>query len=210
MSASLYSTITHNHNTSKFTVTYRGKSIETTVTDKAFVAEQWVQEILNKYVKSAKVLVGLDVEWRPIFIRYTSNKSATLQLCINDKCLILQLFYMDQFPKSLKSFFMDSKFTFVGVEVENDISKLGDDYGLKFRNSQDIRKLAIQTNMYWSISERSGLKNLAMIVANVQMNKPKNVSLSNWEATTLSWEQIEYACLDAYTSFCVGHKLLIG
>ncbi|KAK4264435.1 hypothetical protein QN277_025614 [Acacia crassicarpa] len=161
MSASRYSTITHNPTTSKFTVTYRGKSIETKVTDKAFVAEQWVQDILNKYVGNSKVVVGLDVEWRPTFIPYTSNKSATLQLCIDNKCLILQLFYIDQFPISLKNFFMDCKFIFVGVGVERDISKLGDEYGLKFRNSQDIRDLAIENkrNMYWDICDRTGLKN---------------------------------------------------
>ncbi|KAF7838236.1 Werner Syndrome-like exonuclease [Senna tora] len=96
-----YSTITFDPTTSKYTVKYNGKSIETTVTDKGIVADEWVQEIYSKFGGNSTV-VGLDVEWRPTFIRDTSNKAATLQLCIDDKCLILQLFYMDYFPSSLK------------------------------------------------------------------------------------------------------------
>ncbi|KAI9108890.1 hypothetical protein K1719_020195 [Acacia pycnantha] len=100
-----------------------------------------VQEIRNKYSRNAKVVVGLDLERRPDAI---NAEQATLQLCINDKCLILQLSYMDQFPTSLKRFFiMGSKFTFVGVEIERDISKIVDKFGLEFRKSEDIRELAM-------------------------------------------------------------------
>ncbi|KAF8387666.1 hypothetical protein HHK36_026320 [Tetracentron sinense] len=49
-----------------------------------------------------------------------SNKTATLQLCVDNKCLILQLFYMDYIPQSIKSFLSDPNATFVGVEVEDD------------------------------------------------------------------------------------------
>ena len=131
MSASQHSTVSFKNITSKFIVTYRGKLIATTVTDRAIVADEWVQEITNQYARQSKVVVGLDVEWIPTSTRCTSNKSATLQLCIDNNCLILQLFYMDYFPMSLKNFFMDSKFIFVGVEVEKDTNKLGNEYGLR-------------------------------------------------------------------------------
>ncbi|CAK9181074.1 unnamed protein product [Ilex paraguariensis] len=52
------------------------------------------------------------------------------------------LFYMDEIPQSLKSILADSNFTFAGVEVANDISKLKNEYGLECCNSVDIRELA--------------------------------------------------------------------
>ena len=70
------------------------------------------------------MVVGLDIEWRSNLVCSMTNKTATLQLCIQDKSLILQLFYMDEIPQSFKSFLADSNFTFTGVEVANDISKL--------------------------------------------------------------------------------------
>lgn len=202
-----YSTITFNPTTSKYIVKYDERSIETTVTDKAIVADEWVQDIYSKYGASSRVVVGLDVEWRPTFMPNTSNKSATLQLCINDKCLILQLFYMDYFPMSLKRFFMDPRFTFVGIEVDKDIDKLMNEYGFEFSKSEDIREMA---KMKWpGRFYRPGLKDLAWEVASVNMKKPKHVCQSNWEARVLSQEQVEYGCMDAFASYCVGHKLLM-
>ncbi|KVH97529.1 3'-5' exonuclease domain-containing protein [Cynara cardunculus var. scolymus] len=81
-------------------VNYDGKTIETTVTNKAAITDEWMDELLTLHADHPTVVVGLDVEWRPHLIRSMSNKSATLQLCIDTKCLILQLFYMDEIPES--------------------------------------------------------------------------------------------------------------
>ncbi|KAI7754357.1 hypothetical protein M8C21_006045 [Ambrosia artemisiifolia] len=79
---------------------YDGKTIDITVANKAIVTEQWVNEILLAHTRQwIGGLVGLNVEWRPHAICSMSNKSVTLQLCIDTKCLILQLFYMDEIPK---------------------------------------------------------------------------------------------------------------
>nr|DAD38311.1 TPA_asm: hypothetical protein HUJ06_008952 [Nelumbo nucifera] len=82
-------------------VYFDGKNIETSVTDKGSVAEDWVNGIRSIH-NEGRILVGLDIEWRPHPIRSLSNKTATLQLCIDNKCLILQLFYVDYIPQSLK------------------------------------------------------------------------------------------------------------
>lgn len=91
------------------------------------------------------VVVGLDIEWRP-HESWMSNKSATLQLCIDEKCLILQLLYLDEVPESLKDFLNSSKFTFVGIEVADDVKKLKNEYGLNCAKSADIRAMA------WEVS----------------------------------------------------------
>ncbi|KAK3034049.1 hypothetical protein RJ639_034274 [Escallonia herrerae] len=186
-------TITFNSTSSKYHVNFMGKTIETTVTDKAAVADEWVATIGPIY-RNKPTAVGLDVEWRPHPIRTMSNKSATLQLCIDDKCLILQLFYMDDIPQSLKRFLMDPNFTFVGIEVGDDIAKLKNEYGLECARSADIRE---EAKRQWpGRFYRPGLKDLALEVAGLRMKKPKHVCMSNWEARVLNEDQPKLEFLD--------------
>ncbi|KAL5699181.1 hypothetical protein ACHQM5_030120 [Ranunculus cassubicifolius] len=192
---------------STYRVSFAGKTIHTTVTDKASVAEAWVRDILTLYRHAQQVIVGLDIEWRPHAISYLSNKSATLQLCIDDQCLILQLFYMDMLPQLLKDFLGDSKFMFVGIEVGDDIRKLRNEYGLNCNRHTDIREAAKARYPYRF--SRPGLKDLALELVGLRMLKPKHVCMSNWENRVLSPEQIEYACIDAYCSYKIGYKLLV-
>ncbi|XP_020992466.1 3'-5' exonuclease-like [Arachis duranensis] len=200
-------TVSFNPDTSKYTINFDGKAIETTVTDKSTIVDQWVREINILYAGKSFVVVGLDVEWRPTGIPYLSNKSATLQLCIDDKCLILQLFYIDNLPLSLKNFLMNPNFTFVGVDVADDISKIRNEYGLKCRSHADIRELS---NKKWPLRyyRKPGLKRLACGLVGLNMLKPLHICQSDWESRVLSNEQVEYGCIDAYASYKIGHKLL--
>ncbi|WMV27205.1 hypothetical protein MTR67_020590 [Solanum verrucosum] len=199
--------ITYNPNTSKYSVTFAGKTIETTVTDKGAVADEWVRNILSIHGNTPMVVVGLDIEWRPHEISWMSNKSATLQLCIDEKCLILQLFYVDEIPESLKDFLNGTNFTFVGIEVGDDVKKLKNEYGLNCCKIADI--CAIAKQRWPGRFRRPGLKDLALEIAGLNMKKPKHVCRSNWEARELSSDQVEYACLDAYASYKIGNKLLL-
>ncbi|CAI9774269.1 unnamed protein product [Fraxinus pennsylvanica] len=191
---------------SKYTVYFSGAVIETTVTDKAATVDNWVLEIRSMYY-GQQIIVGLDCEWRPNLIPSVSNKTATLQLCVNEKCLILQLFYMDYIPQSIKNFLSDPNNTFVGVEVGDDVLKLNNEYGLTCTTTADIQALAMEI---WPVRfyKKPGLKKLADVVVELPMAKPIHVCRSDWEARVLSIQQIEYACIDAYASYRIGHKLL--
>lgn len=176
------------------------------MTNKSAVANEWAASMLSKY-SGKQTVVGLDNEWKPNFSRYTNNKLATLQLCIDNTCLIVQLFYLDEIPQTLKKFLANPNFTFVGVEVGEDILKLKNEYGLVCYNQADIRDVAKKK---WPCRySRPGLKDLAYDICSLNMPKPKHVSMSNWEATELSVSQVEYACIDAYASFKIGQKLLM-
>lgn len=93
--------------------------------------------------------------------------------------------------------------------MESDIAKLEEDYGLVCENHRDIRKVVLEMDTWrdCSLSNRSGLKQLAEVVAGIRLEKPRRVTMSNWEKEFLSDEQIEYACLNAYASFSIGMKL---
>ena len=194
--------ITINHIPSKYSVNFAGKTIETiVVTVKASNADEWVHQILSIYAGTSTV-VGIDTEWS----LHPSKKAAILQLCIGERCLIVQLSYMDNIPQSLKSFLMDSNFTFVGIGVSRDIAKLLE-YELNCSKSTDIGQVA--KKLWPGRFQGPSLKELALEIVGLNMRKPKDISMSNWEARLLNEAQIEYACIDAYASYRIGHKLLM-
>ncbi|KAK4406912.1 Exonuclease 3'-5' domain-containing protein 2 [Sesamum angolense] len=191
----------------KYMVSFSGTRIETTVTDKAAVVTNWVQEVLSMY-GGQSMIVGLDCEWKPNSYAFENNKTATLQLCVDTKCLILQLFYLDFIPQSLKNFMVHPSVTFVGVGVQDELQQ---EYGLVCSASamKDIQEMAMARHPLEFI-RRPGLKDLASWFVGLNMSKPIHVCRSNWEARNLSLDQIEYACIDAYASYRIGRKLLNG
>ncbi|XP_052114234.1 3'-5' exonuclease-like [Arachis duranensis] len=189
--------------TSKYTVNFDWKQIETTVTDNATVVDQWVQGINDLYPANESVIVGLNVERSA-----RKNRSATLHLCVDSKCLIVQLLYIGELPLSLKNFFIKPNFFFVGILIAKNISRIHDEYGGLSSGSvhADIKELAIQKwPDRWNLL---GLEDLCSSVLGLSTKKPKLVSLSNWDVRVLSVEQVEYACIGAYVSWKVGYKLL--
>ncbi|EOX95325.1 hypothetical protein QQP08_000431 [Theobroma cacao] len=122
-------------------VPFCGKIIGTTVIDKAPIAENWVLNIRSKF-NGQKIIARLNCKWKPHPIRSMSSKIATLQLCIDTKCLAIQLLYLNYMPKSIKSFLSDSTVIFVGIEIEETMLKLQNEYGLSCSKKIDVRSLA--------------------------------------------------------------------
>ncbi|KAF3670583.1 putative Werner Syndrome-like exonuclease-like [Capsicum annuum] len=203
---SSYGSTSSGTGTTKYNILFDGQTIVTTVTNKAAVANEWASKMLTKYA-GKQTVVGLDIEWRPNFSPYSNNKSATLQLCIDYMCLIVQLLHLDQIPQTLKNFLANPNFIFVGVEVGEDILKLKNEYGFVCSNKADIRDVA--KNKWPGRYSLPGLKDLASDICGLSVPKPEHISMSNWEAMDLSISQVEYACIDAYASYKIGHKLLM-
>ncbi|EDO33959.1 predicted protein [Nematostella vectensis] len=51
------------------------------------------------------------------------------------------------------------------------------------------------------MTDGTGLKKLAKTILGIELDKPKNISLSNWELFPLTYKQVSYAALDAWVSF---------
>ncbi|KAK1608904.1 hypothetical protein QYE76_032577 [Lolium multiflorum] len=190
-------------------VAFEGHDIKTTVTSSGTAVERWLQEIrcMYRWVYH-KLIVGLDVEWRPSYSR-VQNPAALLQLCVGRRCLIFQLLHADYIPDALAEFLADRSFRFVGVAVQGDANLLSKDHHLQVANTIDLRGLAAD-RMQMPRLRQAGLKGIASAVMGVNIEKPRNVTMGPWDAYELSEEQIEYACIDAFVSFEVGRKLLTG
>ncbi|XP_057970878.1 3'-5' exonuclease-like [Malania oleifera] len=188
-------------------VIFMDDTIQTLVTITPAMVDFWISEIQRIHRRRLRhLIVGLDIEWRPNKSRYSNNPVATLQLCVGRRCLIFQLIYAPHIPQSLSRFLANPDYTFVGLGIASDVEKMADDYGLEVSNSVDLRELAACTLDARELC-RAGLKTLARVVLGKEIEKPKSVTMSRWDQEWLSYEQIQYACLDAFLSFEIGRIL---
>ncbi|KAI3978147.1 hypothetical protein MKX01_012978 [Papaver californicum] len=195
-----------------YMVHFYEERIHTVVTQTASVVDEWISQIYNDFHnKLNNLVVGLDCEWKANFEKgnSTRNRVAVLQLCVARRCLIFQFNWRDYVPTSLYKFLNNEKFIFVGVGVDEDGDKLFDDYKLTVAKTIDLRPLAAEKLKRKELM-RAGLKSLADTVLARDLPKPKNVTLSKWDADFLTYRQIQYACLDAFVSFKLGVVLMQG
>ncbi|KAA8517379.1 hypothetical protein F0562_017672 [Nyssa sinensis] len=176
-----------------YDVTFYDDEIETLVTHCPSMVKAWIRntEILNRR-RLHRLIVGLDVEWRPSFSRRVENPVAILQLCVGHSCLIFQLLYARRIPQLLTDFLQNPNYTFVGVGIDGDVNRLSDDYDLEVSNTVDLRGLAARELGVREL-RRAGLKELAREVLGKELKKPMNVTLSKWDEAWLSDAQVALA-----------------
>ncbi|XP_010267928.1 PREDICTED: Werner syndrome ATP-dependent helicase homolog [Nelumbo nucifera] len=192
--------------TYKFTIS--DDTILTTLTYLASDVDQWITDIMFIHRRRLhKLIVGLDVEWRPNTVGGVFNPIATLQLCVGRRCLIFQLLYADYFPRSLIKFLRNKKFMFVGVEIERDVQQLWRDHRLRVAQAVDLRQLAA-TQFDAKKLMNMGLKKFAKEVLGKEIDKPKDIARSGWDNEFLTEAQVRYAAGDAFISFEVGRVLI--
>lgn len=184
------------------TLPYPAEGVEVLYTNDPADAESWLK---NKVIDAEADALGLDIEWRPQFLSKkkggTENKTAVLQLAVEDSTLVLHVFHMKSFPKSLSDVLADRNVLKVGSGIKGDVIKLIKDTGMLCDGRVDTQDYAKALG----ITQGNGLKRLSKNVLDIDLNKPKIISLSNWEAFPLRKDQITYAALDAW----IGLKLYI-
>ncbi|OEL14949.1 hypothetical protein BAE44_0024032 [Dichanthelium oligosanthes] len=194
--------------TTRVTVRFGSAMIDTTVTRDAAAADEWVRTVRAANPFGSPLIVGLDCEWKPNYRSWTTSKVAILQLCAGTRCLVLQLFYVDRVPSSIRSFLADPNVRVVGIGVGEDAAKLATDYGLACAAPVDLEGRCNDHLGRCAGGRRLGLKGFAREVLGLVMEKPRNVTMSNWEKHELDEAQIRYACIDAYVSYKLGERVL--
>ncbi|KAK1429414.1 hypothetical protein QVD17_11623 [Tagetes erecta] len=195
---------------SEYDVIVDDEVFETLVTHNCCKVKEWITETENKNQRRLhRLIVGLDVEWRPNTITGEVNPVAILQLFVGKRCLIYQFLQgVHEIPKVLKKFLKNINYTFVGVGIEQDKQKLIRDHSLEVTKTKDLREMAA-----YELSDRdlcyAGLKKLTKVILGKDggYKKELNVTMSDWDRNRLSKEQVLYACLDAYVSFEIGRQL---
>ena len=109
--------ISYNPTTSKYTINFSGKAIETTVTDRQGGNHErmgtWDPVHVRQQAHGGRPRHRMETPPNQLFEQQICH-TPTLHW---KQCLILQLFYMDEIPEKLKAFLSDPNFTYVGIEV---------------------------------------------------------------------------------------------
>ncbi|KAJ9545780.1 hypothetical protein OSB04_025487 [Centaurea solstitialis] len=184
---------------------YNPTPISTIVTNTPSYVDSWISETeQTERHRLHRLIVGLDVKWR----RNSSSSSdhhhpvATLQLCVDHRCLVFQILHSPAIPESLKDFLRNPSYTFCGVGVERQAERLNKDYDLVVGNAGEIRALVE--------NRKAQLKELTLLVLGDELKRKKGVRVGGWDNQRLTLKQVEYACIDAFLSFEMGKSLICG
>lgn len=197
------------NNTHKsYDVRFFSDSIHTTVTRDPEIVADWlsITEQINRRRLDYLVVALLHTECRDNVDRQ-ENPVSILQICVGRRCLIFQIPDPVSIPNKLREF-LANEYIFVSVDIQNHLERLDEMYNIIIGGERilDLRKLVAETyddNNCYNV----GLTDLAMKVLGKSAERPVQVSMSRWDDTWLTNDQIMYACLDAYISFQIGRLL---
>ncbi|KAJ1283475.1 hypothetical protein BS78_03G131300 [Paspalum vaginatum] len=192
-------------------------AIEATVTRDAAVADAWVRALRASHPRGAPLVVGFDCKWnRQAPTRgpaWMPPRAAVLQLSAGSAaaagCLVLQLLYLTRAPEVLSGFIRDPRVRLVGVGVVDAAARLAADHGLVCVSPVELEG---PCDDYLGLvgGGKLGLKEYAKEVLDLDMEKPVSVAMSDWEKPQLDTSQVGYACVDAYVSYRLGERVLLG
>ncbi|KAK1305571.1 hypothetical protein QJS10_CPA10g01696 [Acorus calamus] len=126
---------------------FNAAHIATVVTASSAQASLWVNQFLYAYQDDNNTtndptlyLVGLAVEWKSE-IDHEDNPVAVLQLGVDQRCLIFQILRCDAIPSTIFNFLSDTRFTFTGSKIHENVQRLISDYNVRVGNIMEIRTL---------------------------------------------------------------------
>ncbi|KAI3881978.1 hypothetical protein MKW92_030738 [Papaver armeniacum] len=203
-----------------------GRQIKTVVTKDAATVDHWIEQLYSDYKETLdrasktekgswdyhRFIVALDVEWKSA--AYDNQAPiAILKLCVgswySSRCLIFQISRCDQLPKSLHEFLGDDNLRFVGLDIESVARKLEKEFDLSVKRAVDVRDLIAENHPDKEKEVKSlDLMGLAkMVLRSKEIERPRDVIVSNWNQKYLTQPQIMYAVVDAYVTFKIGDEL---
>lgn len=146
-------------------------------------------------------VVGFDTETRPSFKKGQHYKVSLLQLALENKVFLIRLNHTG-ITEELTAFFENEQVVKAGVGIRDDLQAL---QKLQRFHPAGFEDLA-------TISKKSGLqvesvKKLTALLLGFRISK--SAQTSNWETTTLSEKQLEYAATDAWVCLQIYKKLVI-
>lgn len=168
-------------------------------------ADDWVKNekyFLNAMYKTR--VIGLDCEW----VSKGGKRSpvSLLQIAASSEVsVVLRMTSLAEepaLPSTLVHLLEDSRVLKVGVEISEDVKKLFMDYGILVKGFCDLRFIADNIPEFLDVNTKS-LKDMARNVVGIELIKSSRLRCSNWEAKTLSEEQISYAAGDAVVATCI-------
>lgn len=155
-----------------------------------------------------EVLLGLDLEWRPNRFKKSDNKVALLQISNENRCLLVQMLFLDSTPRLLETVLCSPKVLLGGVGVQEDAYKLARDHGINCLNRVVDLNILAGKRLRTAGVRQMGLKQLTKLVLGESIVKSKKITMSDWAQESLVSSQVQYAAMDAWVSCAILCELL--
>ncbi|KAL0115559.1 hypothetical protein PUN28_010820 [Cardiocondyla obscurior] len=174
-------------------------------TNDFFNCAQICDDLIQKVKHSEKEIIpiGFDLEW-PFSFQTGSGKTALAQICLEDNvCYLLYIYSLKKLPASFVELLCHPKVRLVGVNVKNDVWKLGRDFK-EFPAQKVVQNNCLDCGTYANrVLKRScrwSLEKLTAYLLKKKISKDPEVRMSKWHIQPLSDAQKKYAATDAYVS----------
>lgn len=178
----------------------------TTFDDIALASDKLLNEV--KESKDDIFPLGFDMEW-PFSFKTGPGKTALIQICPNKRiCYLFQVSLLTKLPAALTALLGHERVKLCGVNIRNDIHKLGRDFPnipkeLLLDNCIDSRTQAKEISELRSWS----MEKLVNYFLKMQIDKNKKIRMSQWHVIPLSDDQQKYAAIDAFISLSLFKHL---
>lgn len=148
--------------------------------------------------------MGLDCQWTQSFDGNNRNPIALLQVASHKgNVALIRLSKGDKIPKELLAVLADKNIIKSGIETLKDAQYLSRDHGIEVKGTYNLRFLAEATN-----HTPDSLAKLAKKILGIDLGKDYELVASNWDASNLSKEQVDYAVKAAKASVGIFEALI--
>jgi ribonuclease D len=144
-------------------------------------------------------IVGFDTETRPSFTKGQSYKVALLQLAVPQKVFLIRMHHTG-LTDEITSIFENPGIIKAGVAIRDDIKALQ-----KIKRFHPTAFVELATMSKEAGLQVESVKKLTGLLLGFRISK--SAQTSNWEATTLTEKQIEYAATDAWVCLEIYKRL---
>ncbi|KAG7200487.1 hypothetical protein KM043_001053 [Ampulex compressa] len=144
-------------------------------------------------------VLGIDCEW------VNDGPVSLLQLAtFNGVCALFRIGKIGYIPTKLKELLASRRILKVGVASYEDGQKIIKDYGCRVLGTLDLRTLAERADL----PSPKSLAAMSLQYLGLEMDKVIEVRCGDWDADTLTDEQVAYAACDAIASVLIYDQIV--
>jgi len=149
-------------------------------------------------------VLGFDTETRASFERGVQHPLSLIQIATANTCYLFQHAILGEQFTQLKALLEDETILKVGVGLRSDAHALRRQWGINVASTLDLNWALAQLGA----EKEMGTRQLVAALLGVRIDKPKKVTLSNWQLVPLSSAQIHYAAADALAALKCFNALI--
>ncbi len=149
-------------------------------------------------------VLGFDTETRASFERGVQHPLSLIQIATANTCYLFQHAILGEQFIQLKALLEDETILKVGVGLRSDVHALRRQWGINVASTLDLNWALAQLGA----EKEMGTRQLVAALLGARIDKPKKVTLSNWQHVPLSSAQIHYAAADALAALKCFNALI--